>query len=234
VPQHKDFERYSHLILDGTYFHKDGCFMTLMNASDQVSLSNTYVPKEGFTSAFSWFSNLKQKRLNPYTVTSDGEISVLRALRITWPSVKIQRCLYHIQHEGCRWLRSQPKTQAALALRRILKGLCAIRSVKEQKQFVASYMAWLKQYRTFVYSLPDTVKANKDIKRTINLLNNALPNMFHYLMDPQIHSTTNALEGWHSRIKRAYRQHAGLNQRHKIQFLRWFSYFNDQQKTNNL
>ena len=43
---------------------------------------------------------------------------------------------------------------------------------------------------------------------TLTLMNNALPDMFHYLMDPCIHATTNALEGWHSRIKRAYRQHA--------------------------
>src|SRR6266705_4528711 len=40
-------------------------------------------------------------------------------------------------------------------------------------------------------------------------------------------------KGWHSRIKRAYRQHAGLSQRHKIQFLKWYSYFENQQKTNN-
>ena len=68
---------------------------------------------------------------------------------------------------------------------------------------------------------------------SVTLLNNAMPNMFHYLMDPNIHSTTNALEGWHSQIKRAYRQHAGLSQRHKIQFLKWFSCFKNQQKTNN-
>jgi len=206
--------------------------MTLMNAADQVCLSNTYVPKEGFESAFSWFSGLKQRGLNPLAFTSDGERSVLRAIQKTWPHAKIQRCLYHIQHEGCRWLRSHPKTEAAQTLRRLLKDLCAIRSVKEQNAFIASFRAWLAQYQPFVYSLPDSVKANKDLKRTINLVNNAMPNMFHYLMDPQIHSTTNALEGWHSRIKRAYRQHSGLNQRHKIQFLRWFSYFNDQHKTN--
>jgi len=54
-----------------------------------------------------------------------------------------------------------------------------------------------------------------------------------FRMDPCIHATTNALEGWHSRIKRAYRQHAGLSQRHKIQFLKWYSYFENQQKTTN-
>ena len=78
------------------------------------------------------------------------------------------------------------------------------------------------------------VKANFDLKRTITLIHNALPDMFHYPMDPLIPSTTTALEGWHSRVKRAYRQHAGLSQRHKIQFLRWYSYFKNQQNVNNI
>ena len=89
------------------------------------------------------------------------------------------------------------------------------------------------RHRAFVLALPMQRKVNFDLKRTLALINNALPDMFHYLMDPGIHATTNALEGWHSRIKRAYRQHAGLSQRHKIQFLKWYSYFENQQKTNN-
>lgn len=223
---------FKYLILDGTYFHKDGCLMTIMHAIDQLILSNRYVPKEGFYVAIRWFKDLKDNGLNPMAVTSDGERSTLKALLQIWPHITVQRCLYHIQHEGCRWLRTYPKTQAGRELRKLLLGLTKIRSVKERNQFMAQYKAWLKQHRTFVLSLPMHIKANFDLKRTITLINNALPNMFHYLMDPNIHPTTNALEGWHSRIKRAYRQHPGLLQRNKIQFLKWYSFYENQQKTN--
>ena len=208
--------------------------MTLMDATTQMTLSNLYVPKEGFQSTFGWLASLKKRGLDPVAFTTDGERSALRAIAGLWPVIRIQRCLYHIQHEGCRWLRTYPNTQAGKELRRLLLSLTGVRSVKERNQFVASYKAWLGRHRDFVLSLPMNVKSNFDLKRAITLINNALPDMFHYLMDPLIHSTTNALEGWHSRIKRAYRQHAGLSQRHKIQFLKWYSYFENQQKINNL
>lgn len=233
-PEPKDLASFKYGILDGTYFHKDGCLVTLMHAIDQNILSNLYVPKEGFQSSSRWLKSLKERGLDLLAVTTDGERQTLKAIGFTWPESRLQRCLYHMQHEGCRWLRTYPKTLAGKELRRLLLSLTSIRSVKERNQFVASYKAWLRRHRDFVLSLPMHVKANFDLKRTITLVNNALPDMFHYLMDPLIHSTTNALEGWHSRVKRAYRQHAGLSQRHKIQFLKWYSYFENQQKTNNL
>jgi transposase-like protein len=222
------------MILDGTYFHQDGCLLTLMNAPDQRILSTLYTSKEGFHAGFSWLRNVKARALEPLAFTVDGERSTLRAIHLLWPQITVQRCLYHLQHEGCRWLRTYPKTAAAQKLRNLLLRLTGIRSIKERNQWIADYQAWLAQFEPFVLSLPRYIKANLDLKRTIRLINNALPNMFHYLMDPLIPSTTNALEGWHSRIKRAYRQHSGLIQRHKIQFLKWFSFYENQQKINNL
>lgn len=224
---------FKYVVVDGTYFHKDGCLVTMMHSPDQNILSNIYVPREGFKTSLQWLKNLKEQGLNPSAFTTDGEQSTLKAIISLWPHAQIQRCLYHIQHEGCRWLRTYPKTTAGKELRRLLLGLPAIQSVKKRDSFVAAYRRWLKQYRSFVLSLPSKIKANYDLKRTITLIENALPNMFHYLMDPRIHSTTNALEGWHSRIKRTYRQHAGLSQKHKIQFLKWYSFFENQQKINN-
>lgn len=229
-----DLTLYKHVIIDGTYFHKDGCLVTIMSTSPSMILSNLYVPKESFAALYRWFLNLKGRGLEPVAITTDGERSTLQAIDKVWPYAKIQRCLYHIQHEGCRWLRSYPKTKPGQELRRLLLTLARIKSVKERNEFISSYKSWLATHWSFVLSLPMNIKANYDLKRTTSLLNNALPNMFHYLMDPCIHSTTNALEGWHSRIKRAYRQHAGMRQIHKIQFLRWFSWFKNQQKTNNL
>lgn len=232
-PEPENLSPFKYLVLDGTYFHKDGCLMTLMDATSQKILSNLYVAKEGDHTTSGWLSDLKERGLNPLVFTTDGERSALRAVATLWPKAKVQRCLYHLQHEGCRWLRTYPKTQAARELRRLLLSLTGIRSVKERNRFVSAYKAWLGRYRSFVLSLPMHVKANFDLRRTITLIHNALPDMFHYLMDPRVHATTNALEGWHSRVKRAYRQHAGLSQRHKIQFLKWYSYFENQQKINN-
>ena len=178
-----------------------------MNALDQKTISNIYTKKEGYRHVYAWFSQLKEEGLDPLYITMDGEKSVIRAIKDIWPQTNIQRCLYHIQREGMRWLRTNPKTQAGKDLRCLLKTLCRINSYEKQNEFVASFSAWLDKYRDFVLSLPRDQVAFKDLKRTMGLIFNAMPDMFYYLDDPKIHKTTNTLEGFYSRLKADYSKH---------------------------
>ena len=205
-----------------------------MNAIDQNLISNIYAKKEGYKNVYTWFSKLNEEGLNPLYITMDGERSVIRAINEIWPQTKIQRCLYHIQREGMRWLRTYPKTQAGKDLRRLLKTLCRINAFEERNEFIASYMAWLKQYRDFVLSLPRSEVAFKDLKKTMTLIYNALPDMFHYLTDKRIPKTTSTLESFYSRLEADYRLHRGLTEEHKIKYLKWYCYFKNQGKTNTL
>jgi len=84
--------------------------------------------------------------------------------------------------------------------------------------------------KEFVNSLPKDKIAFKDLKRTIVLINNALPDMFYYLKEPIIPATTNMLESFYSRLKADYRRHRGLSQKHKIQYLKWYCFL----KNNNI
>ena len=70
-----------------------------------------------------------------------------------------------------------------------------------------------------------TQVAIEDLKRTMALINNALPDMFYFLKDTKIHSTTNALESFHSRLKTDYQRHRGLSKEHKLLCLMWYCYF---------
>ncbi|OIO38044.1 MAG: hypothetical protein AUJ72_03290 [Candidatus Omnitrophica bacterium CG1_02_46_14] len=196
-----------------------------MNAKGQEIISNIYAHKEGFHSVHSWFLALKSKGLSPKFTSMDGEKTTMNAVQEVWPNNKIQRCLYHIQHEGMRWLRTYPKTDAGRELRVILGNLCDIKSVKERNVFIQTYKAWLEKYSGFIKSLPRTTVAFKDLKRTIILLNNALPDMFHYLHDSNIPATTNSIESFYSRLKADYRRHRGLTQQNKICYLKWYCYF---------
>jgi len=221
-----------YLVCDGTYFHKDGCLITLFDPFRQQIVQNHYCHKEGYRSIIGWLRVLKTKGLNPLYISMDGEQGIMRAFKETWPNIKVQRCLFHIQHEGCRWLRSYPKTIAAKELKSILLSLPSIKSVKEQKLFIYCFKTWKRQFKSYIETLPMNIKSNFDLKRTVTLIERALPDMFHYIYDPSVRSTTNILEALHSRIKKAYRQHCGLSHLHKIQFLRWFCYYENQHKTN--
>jgi transposase-like protein len=221
-----------YLIYDATYFHKDGCLLNLMNAVNQKIIGHIYVHKEGFKDAYKWFLSLKCQGLNPKFITTDGERSTIRAMKLVWPGAKLQRCLYHLQHEGMRWLRSCPKTNAGKELRSILAKLSRIKTIQERNQFIQSYGKWLNTYEQFVLTLPRTEIAYKDLRRTMALIHNALPDMFHYLNVRNVHSTTNALEGFHSRLKADYRRHRGLTKIHRIQFINWYCYFKNNRNSN--
>ena len=134
-----------------------------MNAKDQKIIAHTYAEKEGFKSTYPWFLKLKEQGLDPQYISMDGEKSVIHAIKTVWPKVKIQRCLWHIQREGMRWLRTYPKTQAGRDLRYLLMTLCCIRTDKEQKAFIKQYQQWLRQHKKFVMSLPSSTVAFKDL-----------------------------------------------------------------------
>lgn len=196
-----------------------------MNATNQNIISYTYAQKEGFYNVIVWFTELKALGLNPICVTMDGERSVIRAFKMIWPKIKIQRCLFHIQREGMRWLRTYPKTQAGRELRFLLNNLSGIKSFKERNCFIKSFQLWQIKYTDFIRSLSSSNIAFKDLKKTMNLINNALPDMFHFLKEQNVHSTTNALESFHSRLKADYQRHRGLTEQHKVQYLAWYCYF---------
>ncbi len=195
-------------------------------------IAQTYVARESFKDVFPWFLHLKEKGLDPEYATMDGERSIIRALKLTWRSIKLQRCLYHIEHEGMRWLRTYPKTEAGRELRKTIRTLSSINTIKERNNFITIYRSWLSKYKNFVLSLPRSTVAFKDLQRTIVLINNALPDMFRYLKDKHIHKTTNALESFHSRLKTDYQRHRGLTRTHKINYLYWYCYFKNNKNSN--
>jgi transposase-like protein len=204
--------------------------LNLMDSMNQKIIGHRYVKKESFKDAYPWFVNLKQQGLDPMFIITDGHRSIIHAMQLVWPQAKLQRCLYHIQHEGMRWLRSYPKTEAGKDLRTILSKLSQIKTMQERDGFIKSYGDWLNKYQRLVLSLPRTTVAYKDLQRTIVLINNALPDMFYYLEDRNINSTTNALEGFHSRLKADYRRHRGLSKEHRISFLGWYCYYKNGMK----
>ena len=199
--------------------------LNLMNGTNQKIIGTQYVNKESYKDAYPWFVNLKEQGLEPEFITTDGNLAIMSAMRSVWPQATLQRCLYHIQYEGMRWLRSYPKTEAGRELRDILSKLSWIKTPQEKDTFIKNYQDWLGKYRSFVSSLPRTTVAYKDLNKTVSLINNALPDMFYYLKDRNIYSTTNALEGFHSRLKAHYRRHRGISREHRISYLRWYCYF---------
>lgn len=169
--------------------------------------------------------NLKSLGLNPKAFTLDGHRHVIKALLEVWPKLIIQRCLFHIERQGLQWLRSFPKSQVSKDLRVILKSSGVMKTKKDMFSFLTNYTQWREKYYKVVRSLPRTSSVNKDIKKSMALIDNALNDMFHFVKDRNILSTTNYLESFFAQLKHRYRSHKGLSPKHKITYLKWYCYY---------
>lgn len=220
-----NYKATKYIILDGTYFNKDGCLIVFVDAVTGKPFYYAYVDKESYYSVLPLLEDMKAKGLNPKAFIVDGDRMVTKALLEAWPNVIIQRCLFHIERQGLQWLRSFPKTQAGQDLRIILKSLGALNAKGEMCSFLSSYSQWREKYYQFICLLPKTSTANKDLKRTMSLVDNALSDMFHFVKDQNIQTTTNFLENFFAQLKHRYRGHKGLSEKHKIAYLKWYCYY---------
>lgn len=219
-------------MFDGTYFHKDGCLAILMDSVRKLLLDYWYIERESYDAVYPRLMQRKENGLNPKAITLDGHKSVTEAILTVWPHILVQRCLFHIENQGLMWIRFYPKTEAGKELRLILKNITSIRSYLDQQTFLTTYRCWRNKYDLFIKQLPRNSVANKDLKRTTALINNALPSMFYFIKDQRIASTTNLLENFYSQLKHQYQRHRGLTQEHKIAYLKWFCYFKTLQNSN--
>jgi len=197
----------------------------MMNATTHAPIANLYVTKESHLSVKSFLANLKQDGLHLKGITVDGHKAVMAFLRSTWPDIILQRCLAHIQRQGLMWIRTYPKTQAGRELKILLNQITLIHTFKDRNRFIERFHHWQKCHQYFVNNLPQLSVAFTDLKRTVALLTHAWPDLFHFLETPALRPTTNALEGFFSRVKADFRRHRGLSKEHKISYLRWYCYF---------
>lgn len=218
-----NLSEYQNLIFDGTYFHHDCCLLVFYVQGKVIAYR--YGIKEDYLLSVKWFRELKKAGLLPVSITMDGNTQIIRAIKETWPNCVVQRCLYHIKHQGEKWLRRYPRTDLAKDLKKVLSSLCSIRTVQDKEQFIISFTCWLVYYQTQIKLLRSKDKVESDIIRGYRLVQNALPDMFHYLDNPAISKTSNGLEGYFSHLKKHYRQHAGLTANHLQNYLSWYIYF---------
>jgi len=226
------YDSIYYLVFDGTYFHKDGCLALFMNNVSGKPIQATYIKRENYENVLPIIIKMRDNGLNPIAITTDGHPSVLRALKELWPATILQRCLFHIQNQGLMWLRTFPKSDSGKELRSLYATIARIHCVEEMVTFKINYNKWCLKHNKYIYSLPSNLVAFKDLKRAMSLVNNALPNMFHFIKDKNIASTTNILEGFFSQLKHQYRNHRGLSENHKISYLKWFCYFKTVKNSN--
>jgi transposase-like protein len=221
-----NLEKHQYLIFDGTFLHRPLSIVTLMDVGRNQIVSGQYgVSENSERQLNTFFKPLIAEGLNPVSCTVDGNPQAIKVIRTLWPEVIVQRCLVHIQRQGLMWCRRYPKTVYARKLREVFLQVTHIRTVEERNKFLELVIQWERQYGQYIDKQLEKGRVFSDIKRARSMLLKALPDMFHYLGNPNISFTTNGLESYFSRLKGHYRQHRGLRKKKLSNYFNWYFYF---------
>lgn len=209
-------------IIDGTYLDRKTGIVVVMDGSKHAIIYGRFGITEGPRGMAVLCHELVRRGCQPLSATIDGSPSVRQALLTCWPRLIIQRCIVHVQRQGLMWCRRYPKSTAAKRLRKIFLKVTDIDSCKERDNFLSEVEAWERRFGPSIASAKETGWVMSDLKRARSMLLKALPNMFHFLDDPRIPDTTNALEGYFSRLKDRYHDHRGLSPERRAAYFQWY------------
>ncbi len=194
-----------------------------MDARSNMVISGKYgVSESSERQLLLFLEPLRARGLKPTSCTLDGNPQAIKVITRLWPGITIQRCLVHIQRQGLMWCRQNPKAAHARKLRDIFLKVTHIRTKEARDMFLESIGGWEEKYGQYISNYLERGRVFSDIKRARSMLIKALPDMFHYLDDPNISFSTNGLEGYFSRLKSHYRQHRGLSKRKLENYFRWY------------
>jgi transposase-like protein len=212
------------LIFDGTYLRKRKGMYAAMDGLTHEIIYGAYGINEGPIDLMHFCRYLKQQGIEPRSITIDGNLHIFKVVKTLWSECIIQRCLVHIQRQGLSWCRRNPKRTDAIKLRQLFLQVCHISSLVQSEEFISEFNKWEKRYGQRIIQNKNRGWVASDLQRARSMLINALPYMFNYLRDNKIPNTTNAIEGYFSRLKQHYRQHKGLSKKHQENYFKWYFY----------
>lgn len=216
------YSTFKYLVGDGTYFKHEDCIYAVIDYPTGLVIAHHYCVKEGYHTTKTLFNEMKLSGCEPAAITLDGNPQVIRAVREIWPTITVQRCLYHILRQGTSWLRRFPRDPAAKELRKIILTVMTIVDDTAKNAFIARLNEWEHAYGAYVQALDSSHKVWGDLQRARSLLQHALPDMFHYLSDAEIAPTSNKQEGLFSAAKILFRNHRGVKKVNRKKYFNWY------------
>jgi hypothetical protein len=212
------------VICDGTFLEQRVGIYAMMNAATKQLVYAAYDVPEGAGRLLPVYQSLACAGLSPESATVDGNPQQIKYLRLVWPSIKLQRCIVHIQRQGLSWCRRKPKRTDAKHLREIFLRICDVKTLTQVQGFMAEVKAWEHRFGPPMDQSTDRGWVYSDLLKARSMLVKALPDLFHFVSNSHIPSSTNMLESYFSRLKEHYRHHRGLAIHHRDAYFKWYFY----------
>lgn len=202
-PKHKKVDTCdSVLIIDGKYVEFSATVLVITTGGNVVTWLFTY--REN---SHTWYALLSQLPQVPFAIVCDGQRGMVKAIKLLFPRVIIQRCQFHVMRYCLAKLTQKPESTAGQELRCIILRITSVKTKEQFRAWFETYVSWRKTYQDFLnektYHLhnqtptgrPEWHYTHGKLHATHSHLKNALPNLFRYVLYPQIPNTTNVVEG---------------------------------------
>lgn len=220
------------LMIDGTYFTNKVCLVLYQDHNVKATQLYRLTDDEWLDEITEDLNNLIELGIRIESVTCDGARSIIKAVRECVPEAIIQRCTVHVQREVLIWLTRNPKSEAGRELRQIA---CRLNTITDREQWglwVVKLVRWEERHRQYLNqkTTPDDDPrrawfTHKMVRKSFVHIRRALPDLFHYLDNPDIPKSTNALESFFGHLKTNLRQHRGLSKEHFKNYIKWYLFF---------
>lgn len=189
------------LILDGLYVSKDCVVLIVFDSISNKPLIWGYAKRENALAWSDILNKVKTAGVPVHGIVSDGQKGLLLAVKTVFPCVAHQRCMAHVIRLALAWLTRKPMTSAGILLRALVVSLSKVKTTEEAKIWINSYLKWQEDFYGFLKEKSVNPLTGLDwythrkLRSVNSLIKRALPNLFIFLEDPLIPSTTNKVEG---------------------------------------
>ena len=223
-------EIYDQILLDGIYLAYGWCLITATNGKQVIDWQ--WCQRENAPA----YQALMNRLPAPMVVVTDGGAGIAKALCLTWPESRIQRCLFHIRANTITNLTRNPQSEAGKALLGLANQLTRIKTPEEAGQWLSLSQHWYQVYRDYInektYGLePRSRKwwwTHKPVRKSYKRLERLARSGYLFTwLDPKftgldIERTTSSLEGGvNAAIRRLLNTHRGLSEPHMKTAVEW-------------
>ena len=133
-------------IIDGYYLEFAATVLIAQTPSNQViGWSFTYA--ENFSTWLDFFNSIAAF---PSMVVCDGQKGMIKAIKLRWPGVVIQRCQFHVIHQINILLTKFPETMAAQKFKLLVSGISKVKTEIDLRVWLIQYRDWFQRYSYFL------------------------------------------------------------------------------------
>lgn len=218
----------THFLIDSTYFKRENCFVIYYDYNLKHYQLWRYSDGERENEIEKDLRKLKKAGIDIVSATTDGSLTIKRALKEVYPHCRQQRCLVHIQRFCLSKITQKPKTKAGRDLRSIVNTTNYIKTTNDKRLFLSKLDEWKRVYtnflkeRTYSEDRSHSWYTHRNLRSALFHLENALSDMWHYLENKDIPKDTNGLEGRLTDLKHKFKTHRGLKKTKREQYLSWY------------